>query len=278
MNTLSKGLIASISVCFITACGGGGGGESEGSSNNDSTANTGNVVSIPATTQNSDASSGHNTSQLNFNTNITVDSGDLSVNGTTKIYNYSNPQAGLFIDHKDKIELFADGQKVTLNEDFSTDFGTSYSYTLPNNASSYEFRYSRNGELVSEGSLDSLPQTFGASGTVNGEDISITLNKSANHTYEYISEHLICKYNVDDITALVRSIYSRDGEGLLTDDYQKNIELLFDTTIDNLKTEFSTCSVDVDFVSESKSINKVLSSKNISIFPISTQQAEVELF
>lgn len=277
MRTLSKGLIASLPALFITACGGGGGG-SEGTSNNDSTANTGNVISIPATTQNSDASSGHNTNQLNFNTNIIVDSSDLSVSGTTKIYNYTNPQVGLFVDHHDKIELLADGKKITLTEDFSTDFGTSYSYTLPNNASSYEFMYTRNGELVSEGSLDSLPQTFGVSGTVNGEDVAITLDKSANHTYEYISEHLICKYNVDDITALVKSIYSRNGEGMLTGDYHKNLEQLFDITIDSLKTEFSTCSVDVDFVSESETINRVLSSKNISIFPISTQLSKVELF
>ncbi|PSU35646.1 hypothetical protein [Photobacterium lutimaris] len=275
MNTLSKGLIASLPVLFITACGGGGGG-SEGT--NDNTANAGSVISLPATTQNSEASSGHNTSQLNFNTNITVDSSDHSVYGTTKIYNYSNPQKGLFIDHKDKIELFADGKKVTLTEDFSINFGTSYSYTLPNNASSYEFRYTRNDEFVSEGSLDSLPQTFGASGTVNGEEVSITLDKSANHTYEYILESLICKYNVDDITALAKHIDSRDGEGMLTDDYHKNIALLFDTNIDDLKTEFSTCSVEVFFSSKSESINTDLSSKNISIFATSTQIIEVELF
>lgn len=277
MNTLSKSLATSLSVFLITACGGGSGG-SENTSNNDTSANSGNIVSIPATTQNSGASSGHNTNELNFNTNIILNSKSQAVTGVTRIYNYDNPQVGLFVDHLDKIALFADGQKVDLNEDYSVEFGTSYSYTLPNNASSYEFSYTRNSELVSEGSIDSLPQAFGVAGVANGDEVSITLYKNQNHSYEYTAESLYCTAFNDYAPTNIDSIYSLNGEGVLTGDYQKNINTLFNKNVDNLKSDYSSCFVEVFFSSRSESINKELSSKNISIFTFATQHIEVELF
>ena len=176
MNLVSKTIALSLSTLLITACGGGGGGgESSGSGSNDSSANTGSVANLPATSHDRLASSGHDTGNLNFNTNIIVNSQDNSVHAVTKIYNYDNHLTGLRVDHSDSIAIFADGKPVEIKEDFSSDLNAnySYSYTLPSNASSYEFRYTRNGELVSEGSLDSLPQAFGVAGDINGDDISI---------------------------------------------------------------------------------------------------------
>ncbi|WEM45206.1 hypothetical protein PTW35_19145 (plasmid) [Photobacterium sp. DA100] len=278
MNYLSKSIAITLTTLLITACGGGGSGESKGSNNNNNSENTGSIVTLPATSQDISSSSGHNTSKLNFNTNIIVDSRDNSVSATTKIYNYADHQTGLRVDQSDSIAIFADGQAVTLSEYFSIDMGTQYHFTLPINASSYEFQYTRNGTIVAQGSLDSLPQAFGVSGTVNGDDISISLHKNADHTYEYLLESLTCQYNIDDMTAVVRNIHSRNGEGVLTGDYNKKISTLFDTTLDSLQSEFGTCTVEVDFSSESNSINRVLSSKNISIFSFSTQLAVLKLF
>ena len=104
------------------------------------------------------------------------------------------------------------------------------------------------------------------------------LYKNANHTYEYLVETLVCQENVGDITAIIQSIYPEDGEGILTGDYNKKFSSLFYTDIDSLKSDFGICTIKVEFSSKSETINKVLSNKNISIFPVSTQTAEIEVF
>jgi hypothetical protein len=275
MNTLKLGFVTSLSVFLISACGGGASVDTHGAG---STVDAGNVVNIAATSGNHISSSGHNTKQLNFNTNLLVDSFTNTVSGTSKIYNYSNPQTGLMINQSDEIHLTADGQSIPLTESFSVNFGTSYAYELPIDASSYEFRYIRDGVLVSEGSLDSLPSSFGVSGVANGEEVSITVVKSANHTYEYNTESLMCKPNSDSSYKDVNTVYSLNGEGTLSGDYLKNINNVFGTSLADLQTNYETCYVEVYFSSESQNMNNHLSSKDISIFAVSNQIIKVDLY
>ncbi|MGF1865426.1 hypothetical protein L4D15_09110 [Enterovibrio norvegicus] len=275
MLTIYKFTLVAITSSILMGCGGGGGGGSDTSSESSSS----NVVSIPATSSNSLSTSGHNTKDLNFNTNIVVDSNTGDVTGISLVYNYNNSSLGLLVDNTDEIQIIADGQTVSTTLGSQVFSGDYYSYNLPDNVSVYEFRYTRGGVVVGEASLSSLPLAFDAVGTNNGDTIDVVLTREANHTYKYAVESLMCSADAGQTFNSVSSnYYLEDDEGVLTGDYSRSLSDAFNQTSANLQTSYDNCYVDILFYARLQNMNLSESSANIDVFAASQNATRITLF
>ncbi|WP_163390311.1 hypothetical protein [Enterovibrio norvegicus] len=275
MLTIYKFTLVAITSSILMGCGGGGGGGSDTSSESSSS----NVVSIPATSSNSLSTSGHNTKDLNFNTNIVVDSNTGNVTGISLVYNYNNSSLGLLVDNTDEIQIIADGQTVSTTLGSQVFSGDHYSYNLPDNVSVYEFRYTRGGVVVGEASLSSLPLAFDAVGTNNGDTIDVVLTREANHTYKYAVESLMCSADAGQTFNSVSSnYYLEDDEGVLTGDYSRSLSDAFNQTSANLQTSYDNCYVDILFYARLQNMNLSESSANIDVFAASQNATRITLF
>lgn len=276
MLTIYKFTLVAITSSILMGCGGGGGG---GGSDTSSESSSSNVVSIPATSSNSLSTSGHNTKDLNFNTNIVVDSNTGDVTGISLVYNYNNSSLGLLVDNTDEIQIIADGQTVSTTLGSQVFSGDYYSYNLPDNVSVYEFRYTRGGVVVGEASLSSLPLAFDAVGTNNGDTIDVVLTREANHTYKYAVESLMCSADAGQTFNSVSSnYYLEDDEGVLTGDYSRSLSDAFNQTSANLQTSYDNCYVDILFYARLQNMNLSESSANIDVFAASQNATRITLF
>ncbi|MFL7009444.1 hypothetical protein [Enterovibrio norvegicus] len=277
MLTIYKFTLVAITSSILMGCGGGGGGG--GGSDTSSESSSSNVVSIPATSSNSLSTSGHNTKDLNFNTNIVVDSNTGNVTGISLVYNYNNSSLGLLVDNTDEIQIIADGQTVSTTLGSQVFSGDHYSYNLPDNVSVYEFRYTRGGVVVGEASLSSLPLAFDAVGTNNGDTIDVVLTREANHTYKYAVESLMCSADAGQTFNSVSSnYYLEDDEGVLTGDYSRSLSDAFNQTSANLQTSYDNCYVDILFYARLQNMNLSESSANIDVFAASQNATRITLF
>lgn len=277
MYNLNKLSFAILSSALLAGCGGGGSGSSDNSgSTNDSSSFV--VVSIPATSNSLLSTSGYDTKNLNFSTNIRVSS-DGSITGLSKVYHYDNAPTGLLVDNTDKIQIIADGTPVTTSLGWNNISGDYYSYSLPQNTNVYEFTYTRGDEVVGEATLTNLPMPYGVIGSANGEVVNFALTRESNHTYRYVAESLYCKKSTDSFhTNLKSNNYLKDNEGQLSSDYSRSIVDAFGYSLTSLQTTYETCKVEVDFSARLNNMNLDKSSANIDIYASSSNQATVMLF
>ncbi|USH01784.1 hypothetical protein K6Q96_13005 [Grimontia kaedaensis] len=266
----TRNALVALLPIFLAACGGGGGG--------DNNTNTGtDIVSLAPTSSSTYATSGYNTKELEFNSTIIVDSETGIVVGGSKVSSYFNTRnyMGLNVDQGDEVTIKASGENINLMESWDSYDGYHYQYMLPNDASSYEFRFTREGTLVAEATLGSLPHEIDATPTVNGEDIFIAFSRLSDHKYFNLGESLECR----EFGNGQYSVLDNPGkEEALTDDYQGSVTALFNEDLATLQTNYETCKVEVTLAATPKTLNLTKSHRNIFIEAASILFVDVTLF
>ncbi|NGN99553.1 hypothetical protein G5S52_18445 [Grimontia sp. S25] len=270
-----KGLLILASMSALSACGGGGGGDGVTSPN------TGDIVSIPATTPGSQTSSGYDTKDLSYSINIVYDNNFNTVTGTATIaaYNSTGRIKGLLVSDTDKISAHADGSALMLEDNWNDIMGNHYTFPISRTANIYEFTFARGDVTVAEGSIDSLPDYIFANGVANGNDIHIEITESANHIYSYNAEMLQCRvageYSYDIIK---HNVFIDEDTTRLNSDYRNSIINMFGYNFSELQNDYESCKVSVLLLARSEAINVTESHRNIGIHAFSTHMVEVPLF